>query len=41
MNAELDRRIAAAQSQIEAIKRDCEERLHEAKLASLPEAIRA
>jgi hypothetical protein len=40
-NAELERQIAALESQIQAVKRTCEERLIEAKIAALPEAIRA
>jgi hypothetical protein len=40
-NAELDRQVAALQSQIETVKRTCGERLAEAKIASLPEPIRA
>ena len=40
-NADIDQQIAALKSQIDAIKRACEERLREANLATLPEAIRA
>lgn len=41
VNADLDRQIAALQGQVDGVKRSCEQRLKEAKLASLPETIRA
>jgi hypothetical protein len=40
-NAELDRQIAALEGQLAAVKQTCEQRLAEAKIAALPEAIRA
>ncbi|HWB10352.1 MAG TPA: DUF1549 and DUF1553 domain-containing protein [Pirellulales bacterium] len=40
-NAEVDRQIAALEGRVDSVKRTCGERLAEAKIASLPEPIRA
>ena len=40
-NAEVDRRLAELRGRLSQLRRPCEERLFEAKLATLPEAIRA
>ncbi len=40
-NAQLEKQVAERNAQIAALRKPCEDRLHEAKLAEIPEAIRA